>query len=164
MTCACRNCRQVGARAAGRRINADGVQNLPDGGRRCPLLRPDPEQMLRLLEIRDNSQARVTEAEHYGWLGEIAGLQATLASAEQKLDHAPVRRPAHHHSPRHARLPCRHRPHLLPARVPKLGRRCERHPYLYRPTRHTARIARTVHVLQPLNRRKTLTADSLDVN
>ena len=48
-------------------------------------MRPDPAQMPRLLQIRDNLQARITEAEHYGWLGEIAGLQATLAAAEQKL-------------------------------------------------------------------------------
>jgi integrase len=52
---------------------------------RCPLLRPDPAQMPRLLEIRDNLADRISEAEREGWLGEIAGLQATLGAAEQKL-------------------------------------------------------------------------------
>jgi hypothetical protein len=52
---------------------------------RCPLLRPDPAQMPRLQEIRDNLQARIAEAEREHWLGETAGLQATLAAAEQKL-------------------------------------------------------------------------------
>jgi hypothetical protein len=52
---------------------------------RCPQLRPDPAQEPRLLEIRDNLQARIAEARREGWLGEIAGLEATLASADQKL-------------------------------------------------------------------------------
>jgi hypothetical protein len=42
---------------------------------------------------------RIAEAEHYGWLGEIAGLQASLTAAEQKLD------TMRHHEPRHSRLP-----------------------------------------------------------
>lgn len=53
---------------------------------RCPLLRPDPDQMPRLVEIRDNLQARTAEAKRENWLGELAGLEATLAAAEQKLD------------------------------------------------------------------------------
>lgn len=52
---------------------------------RCPQLRPDPAQEPRLLEIRDNLQARITEARREGWLGEIAGLEATLQAATQKL-------------------------------------------------------------------------------
>ena len=52
---------------------------------RCPQLRPDPAQEPRLLEIRDNLQARIAEARREGWLGEIAGLEATLAAAHQKL-------------------------------------------------------------------------------
>jgi len=52
---------------------------------RCPQLRPDPAQEPRLLEIRDNLQARITEARREGWPGEIAGLEATLQAAEQKL-------------------------------------------------------------------------------
>ncbi|MFI6906166.1 hypothetical protein ACIBKY_33220 [Nonomuraea sp. NPDC050394] len=52
---------------------------------RCSLLRPDPAQRARLAEIRDNLIARITEAEQEGWLGEIEGLQVSLASAEEKL-------------------------------------------------------------------------------
>jgi hypothetical protein len=52
---------------------------------RCPQLRPDPAQEPRLLEIRDNLQARIAEAHREGWPGEIAGLQATLAAADRKL-------------------------------------------------------------------------------
>jgi hypothetical protein len=52
---------------------------------RCPLLRPDPDQRRRLIEIGDNLRDRIAEAQREGWLGEIAGLDATLAAAEQKL-------------------------------------------------------------------------------
>ena len=54
-------------------------------GVRCPLLRPDPAQEPRLTEIRDNLEARIAEARREGWLGEIAGLEATLEAAKQKL-------------------------------------------------------------------------------
>jgi len=52
---------------------------------RCPMLWPDPAQRPRLAEIRDNLTARITEAEHEGWLGEIEGLQISLAGANDKL-------------------------------------------------------------------------------
>jgi len=52
---------------------------------RCPMLWPDPAQQDRLLEIRDNLAARIAEAEQEGWLGEVDGLQVSLAGAEQKL-------------------------------------------------------------------------------
>ncbi|MBZ9597168.1 site-specific integrase [Streptomyces erythrochromogenes] len=52
---------------------------------RCSMLRPDPTQRPRLIEIRDNLIARITEAEREGWLGEIEGLQISLAGAEGKL-------------------------------------------------------------------------------
>ncbi|WP_406336140.1 site-specific integrase [Streptomyces zaomyceticus] len=52
---------------------------------RCSLLRPDPAQRGRLEEIRDNLVARIAEAEHEGWLGEIEGLRVSLAGAEDKL-------------------------------------------------------------------------------
>ena len=52
---------------------------------RCPQLRPDPAQEPRLTEIRDNLEARIAEARREGWLGEIAGLEATLEAAKQKL-------------------------------------------------------------------------------
>jgi site-specific recombinase XerD len=52
---------------------------------RCALLRPDPDQRQRLEEIRDNLHARIAEAERERWLGEIEGLQVSLAGAEDKL-------------------------------------------------------------------------------
>ncbi|MFD7620863.1 integrase [Streptomyces sp. NPDC059802] len=48
---------------------------------RCSLLRPDPAQRARLAEVRDNLIARIAEAETEGWLGEVDGLQVSLAGA-----------------------------------------------------------------------------------
>ncbi|MGW3942527.1 hypothetical protein [Streptomyces phaeochromogenes] len=45
----------------------------------------DPAQWARFAEIRDNLIARIAEAETEGWLGEIEGLQVSLAGAEEKL-------------------------------------------------------------------------------
>lgn len=52
---------------------------------RCPLLRPDPEQHHRMVEVRDNLIARISEAQHNGWLGEVEGLEISLAATSQKL-------------------------------------------------------------------------------
>jgi hypothetical protein len=52
---------------------------------RCSLLRPSPTQRGRLEEIRDNLQARIAEATREGWLGEVEGLQVSLAGAQDKL-------------------------------------------------------------------------------
>jgi integrase len=52
---------------------------------RCPLLWPDAAQQHRLLEIRDNLIARISEAQRESWLGEVEGLQVSLAGAEDKL-------------------------------------------------------------------------------
>ncbi|MBF6439574.1 tyrosine-type recombinase/integrase [Nocardia cyriacigeorgica] len=52
---------------------------------RCSLLRPDPDQRARLVEIRDNLHARIIEAKQQGWLGEVEGLQVSLTGAEDKL-------------------------------------------------------------------------------
>jgi hypothetical protein len=52
---------------------------------RCPMLWPDPAQRPRLAEIRDNLTARLAEAEREGWLGEVDGLQVSLAGAQDKL-------------------------------------------------------------------------------
>jgi hypothetical protein len=38
-------------------------------------------------EIRDNLFARIAEAEREGWLGEVEGLQVSLAGVEDKLTH-----------------------------------------------------------------------------
>lgn len=52
---------------------------------RCPLLRPDPAARPRLLQIRDNLIARITEAESHRWFGEAEGLKVSLAGARAKL-------------------------------------------------------------------------------
>jgi len=52
---------------------------------RCSMHWPDPAQRPRIAEIRDNLTARVIEAKREGWLGEVEGLQISLAGAEDKL-------------------------------------------------------------------------------
>ncbi|WP_322768757.1 site-specific integrase [Frankia sp. Cr1] len=52
---------------------------------RCPMLRVDPAQRGRLVEIRDNLLARIAEAEQKGWAGEVEGLKVSLAAANNKL-------------------------------------------------------------------------------
>jgi len=64
---------------------------------RCALLWPDPTQRHRLVEICDNLKARIAEAEREGWLGEVEGLQVSLAGAEDKL--AQIDRRSREHTP-----------------------------------------------------------------
>jgi hypothetical protein len=52
---------------------------------RCPMLWPDPAQRPRIAAIRDNLFARIAEAEREGWLGEIEGLNISIAGADDKL-------------------------------------------------------------------------------
>jgi integrase len=52
---------------------------------RCTLLRPDPAQRHRLVDVRDNLIARIDEARREGWLGEVEGLQISLTGARAKL-------------------------------------------------------------------------------
>ena len=52
---------------------------------RCPVLRVDPGQKRRLIEIRDNLTARIAEAQREGWLGEAENLGVSLAHAEDKI-------------------------------------------------------------------------------
>lgn len=52
---------------------------------RCPMLRIDPKQRVRLIEIIQNLQDRITEARMNGWLGEVQGLQTSLQAARDKL-------------------------------------------------------------------------------
>jgi hypothetical protein len=52
---------------------------------RCPLLRPDPAQRPRLVQIRDNLTARIAEAEQHRWFGEAEGLKVSLAGTLSKL-------------------------------------------------------------------------------
>jgi hypothetical protein len=46
---------------------------------------PDPVQRGRILKIRDNLEARITEAHREGWLGAVEGLRISLAGAKGKL-------------------------------------------------------------------------------
>jgi integrase len=55
---------------------------------RCPLLRVDPNQRQRLVDIRDNLVARIVEAQREGWTGEAEGLRVSLAAAKEKLAQA----------------------------------------------------------------------------
>ena len=68
-----------------------------------PAASPRPGKEPRLREIRDNLQARITEARREGWLGEIAGLEATLEAAEQKLQ--AMRQIASRHAVTHLGMP-----------------------------------------------------------
>jgi len=52
---------------------------------RCPLLRPDPAHRGRLVEICDNLAVRIDEAQRHGWIGEVDGLNVSLAAAKHKL-------------------------------------------------------------------------------
>jgi hypothetical protein len=52
-------------------------------GVRCPMLRPDPAQQHRLVEIIANLHERLTEARDRGWHSEIEGLEVSLAGAER---------------------------------------------------------------------------------
>ena len=64
---------------------------------RCSLLRIDPAQRPRLILIRDSLAARITEAGEHGWLGELEGLQVSLATVREKLqalDARTARQPA----------------------------------------------------------------------
>ena len=73
---------------------------------RCPLLRPDPAQRPRLVEIRDNLHARIAEARQQGWLGEVDGLQISLTGAREKLAQLDqIATNTDQHPPRDAHLP-----------------------------------------------------------
>src|SRR5260370_38168712 len=52
---------------------------------RCPLLRPDPAQRSRLVQICSNLADRIAEAEAARWHGEAEGLKVSLAGATHKL-------------------------------------------------------------------------------
>jgi Phage integrase family len=52
---------------------------------RCPLLRPDPAQRARLVQIHDNLVDRLAEARTEGWFGEVDGLQVSLDAVRNKI-------------------------------------------------------------------------------
>lgn len=49
------------------------------------MLQPDPAQAMPLAEIITNLHERLREAKQRGWLGEVEGLEVSLAGARQKL-------------------------------------------------------------------------------
>jgi hypothetical protein len=65
---------------------------------RYSLLRPDPVQRPRQLEIRDNLTSRIAEAEREGWLGEVEGLKISLAGGRAET------RPVSDLAARHGRV------------------------------------------------------------
>ena len=75
--------RKVALGTCGRAFGSTCVHE--HGCLRCSLLRPDPSQRPRLLEVRGNLLGRIAEAQREGWLGEVEGLKVSLAGAEQKL-------------------------------------------------------------------------------
>lgn len=52
---------------------------------RCPMLRIDPGQRQRLIEIIHSLTDRIKEAKSNGWLGESEGPQVSLQAASKKL-------------------------------------------------------------------------------
>lgn len=52
---------------------------------RCPMLRVDPQQHRRLVEIISNLRDRMRDAHINNWRGEIEGLSISLRAAEVKL-------------------------------------------------------------------------------
>ena len=52
---------------------------------RCPMLRVDPRQRGRIVEIIANLTERIKEADVNGWRGEVAGLKTSREAAAKKL-------------------------------------------------------------------------------
>ena len=52
------------------------------------MLRPDPAQLPRLVEIEINTRQRIQEAHQMQWLGEVAGLQDSLRHIDDKKQQA----------------------------------------------------------------------------
>lgn len=61
-----------------------GLVSSVNGTFAAPPYAPTPANA-PLTEIRDNLIARIAEARREGWLGEVEGLQVSLAGAEDKL-------------------------------------------------------------------------------
>jgi integrase len=55
---------------------------------RCPMLRPDPTQLPRLVQIEINTRERLQEAHQMQWLGEVSGLQDSLRHIADKKKQA----------------------------------------------------------------------------
>ena len=55
---------------------------------RCPMLRMDPTQIPRLLQIEHNTSERLEEARRMQWLGEVAALEESLRHIADKKNQA----------------------------------------------------------------------------
>lgn len=55
---------------------------------RCPMLRLDPAQVPRLLQIETNTRERLDEARSMKWLGEVAALEESLRYIAEKKNQA----------------------------------------------------------------------------
>lgn len=55
---------------------------------RCPMLRPEPSRLPVFFELEENLQQRLAEARDRVWLGEVSGLEQTLAALREKKQHA----------------------------------------------------------------------------
>lgn len=51
---------------------------------RCPMLRMDPEQLPRLLQIEQDTERLLSEARANEWTGEASGLETTLLGIQDK--------------------------------------------------------------------------------
>jgi site-specific recombinase XerD len=51
---------------------------------RCPMLRMDPAQLPRLIQIEQNTHTLLAEAKQQGWEGEVRGLEETLHHLGEK--------------------------------------------------------------------------------
>lgn len=51
----------------------------------------DPDERGRLVEIRDNLNDRIAEAEREGWLGDVEGLPVSRDAAKEKVDQLDAR-------------------------------------------------------------------------
>jgi hypothetical protein len=82
---------------------------------RCPVLWPEPSQRPRIVELIDNIDARIAEAEREGWMGEVDGLQVSLAGAQDKLAQLDSRQGQPQPITLGVKPPERLVPHLAPA-------------------------------------------------
>ena len=51
---------------------------------RCRFLRVDPAHLPRIEEMTSNTEARLVEAKHRAWLGEVAALEKSLKHLRQR--------------------------------------------------------------------------------
>jgi integrase len=66
---------------------------------RCPMLRLEPTQVPRLLQIERNTRERLIEARKMRWLGEVAALEESLRHIADKKRQADHLRPNASHGP-----------------------------------------------------------------